>query len=194
MYYIRKYTQSYWLRNQDYLSTNEISAEAVTRDLEARKNTLSFWRVNNIDDIYAGKDLGFLAFIGSLKSIDTTQVIIFNEDELNNFPLENNDGDTSLQISQDFHTDIIDLKLSSLNIFAKMFADKLYNSNADKESLTTKIKAGGKKHIIDKLQNDIDSLPIKTYTKTTISEIINNALHENTLTEEQLPKHMKDIL
>ena len=192
MFYIRKYTQSYWLKAQDIYATGEISAEAVTRDLVAHKNTLSLWRIENLNDL--SKQKGFLAFLGSQDNLDTFDIIVFHESELSGFDLFDNDGKTSLESYKSLHTDITNLRLSSLSKFAEIFSSKLYEEVEKKEELTGQIKKSKKDQDIARLKQELESLLIKRFTKKSIKDAINDAIKEKLISENDLPPTFEKIL
>ncbi len=171
MYYIRKFTNSLW-HQYDYTATGKISGEAVTISLAAKKNELSLWRTTNLSLI---EEEGLLALLGSMESLDTVDIIIFEKQELIDVGLTLIDtpGATRINALQQLHTDIIELDLELLTGFAHLFANRLHEGEVKKESLLEV-----KKKDVDQYKLELKGLTLQRYTKSMIKTIINKAIDD----------------
>lgn len=143
---IRKIDKSKWLQN-DIVSGEHVSADAVTNCLKTSSNTLSTWRIDNEAQI----DDAVLAIVSAHQHLDTIDVVCMSQDQLGEVGINMQDapGVTPVVDLVDNHVDIVGLTYKSLGKVAhcivKCFSDnsvKRYTRGSLKKLLRTAIESG----------------------------------------------------
>lgn len=175
---VRKITKSKWFNVNDIqneiLDPDDISADALTSCLRTSKNTLSLWRV---DDIENEDELNtiVLALVANSKSerLSTVDILYFEYDE-NLFDekginFEISDGDTTIKSCVDKHIDIVKLNLKTISIVVKLFCEFLNKSQSKRFSAKT-IEKLLKKHL-ENNPNDKEGLTQELLDKLGLSPL-----------------------
>lgn len=145
---IRKITRSKWPReNYESLTSNDISADAVTSCLRTTRNTLSTWEVSSTQEI----NEAILALVSGFERIDTIDIVIIEKQELldKGFELINTPGLTPVVDLVETHIDISSLNYASIGGFSEIMIECLksekvlrYNKKKLINILEEAIKAG----------------------------------------------------
>ena len=143
---VRKIDKSKWLQN-DIVSGEDVSADAVTNCMKTSGNTLSTWRIDNEAQI----DDAVLAIVSAHQHLDTIDVVWMSQDQLGeeDIIMQDAPGLTPVVDLVDNHVDIVDLTYKSLGKVAhciiKCFSDnsvKRYTRGGLKKLLRTAIESG----------------------------------------------------
>ena len=87
MFYIRKLSKkSNLFRIRDAISNSNIEADVLKQELGTTRNTLSFWKCEDITDM---KNV-MKAILLSATSIETSQFIVINDEMLDKYGIERN--------------------------------------------------------------------------------------------------------
>lgn len=143
---VRKIDKSKWLQN-DIVSGEDVSADAVTNCMKTSGNTLSTWCIDNEAQI----DDAVLAIVSAHQHLDTIDVVWMSQDQLGEegIIMQDAPGFTPVVDLVDNHVDIVDLTYKSLGKVAhcivKCFSDnyvKRYTRGSLKKLLRTAIESG----------------------------------------------------
>lgn len=143
---IRKITKSKWVNVNDAqnkkLDPDDIFADAVTSCLRTSGNTLSFWK---IDDINNEDELNMivLSLIANSKNehLSTIDILYFEYDEKVfsqkgiNFEVSN--GDTTIKSCVGKHIDMVKINLKTISVVVELFCDFLNKSQSKRFSKGT---------------------------------------------------------
>ncbi len=113
---VRKIDKAKWLQN-DIISGEEVSADAITICTRTSKNTLSTWLISDVTQI----NNAVLAIVTGQHHLDTIDVVCLHQEELqdNGLALEETKGTTPIEHLSDSHRDIVNITYSSLGIIAQ---------------------------------------------------------------------------
>ena len=127
-YWVRKITRSKW--PDELISINTIPADVITSELRTQKNTLSFWRIETLDDL----EKAALALAASSKStkIETIDIVYIPEDEFQSAKLETciTPGDTVVPDLAGLHRDLSSLNYSALGVISSIIHANMKHENA----------------------------------------------------------------
>lgn len=138
---IRKISRSKWVNVQapqnDQLNPQDLSSDALTSCLRTTQKTLSFWLVDDINDIKDESKLSVavLALVANkaTTSLGKLDIIYFPYDiddlKKKGFIFDNTTGDTTIQSYQTKHLDMIDLNLEKIVSVANFFCELLNKGN-----------------------------------------------------------------
>jgi len=112
---VRKIEKAKWLQN-DILSGEDISADAITNCMKTTGNTLSTWLIRTLDEVPEA----VLAIVSSHQHIDTIDVVCLDRSLLEGqgINLHSTPGKTPVRDLVDRHIDISNLAYKSLGILA----------------------------------------------------------------------------
>lgn len=143
---VRKIDKSKWLQN-DIVSGEDVSADAVTNCMKTSGNTLSTWCIDNEAQI----DDAVLAIVSAHQHLDTIDVVWMSQGQLGEegIIMQDAPGLTPVVDLVDNHVDIVDLTYKSLGKVAhcivKCFSDnyvKRYTRGSLIKLLRTAIASG----------------------------------------------------
>lgn len=123
---IRKITRSKWMQN-DIISSEDISADAITNCMKTTLNTLSTWEVSEEDYIPDA----VLAIVSSYEHLDMVDVVCLKRNSLESsgLKLESTEGQTPVRDLVNNHIDICGLTYQSLGIVAKQIVEEIRADN-----------------------------------------------------------------
>lgn len=145
MFYIRKLSKkSNLFRIRDAISNSNIEADVLKQELGTTRNTLSFWKCEDITDM---KNV-MKAILLSATSIETSQFIVINDEMLDKYGIERNyeeKGITGYKGYENLHVNLCNLNYEKigliLNIFKDISTNKQYTPELKKDDV--------KKYIIE---------------------------------------------
>ena len=129
---VRKINMAKWMQN-DILSGNDVSADAITNCMRTNQNALSTWQVNNENEIKEA----VLAIVASHQHLDTIDIVFLDHDYLKKIGinLRSTPGDTPVKELINNHIDICELTYNSLGVIAKNIVQAIKD---DKKKRVTK--------------------------------------------------------
>ena len=147
-YLVRKISRAKW--PDQVCNIEELNGDAIS-DLRTTANTLSLWRVEDLDAI----DEAALALAASSKSehIETLHVVWFCEDDVlkQGFILaDDSPGDTIISSMVNDHRDLCELNYKSLGKFSEMIMQGVAEKNCRRYP-----KAIMKKAFVDAYRKDL---------------------------------------
>jgi hypothetical protein len=133
-YLVRKIAPAKW---SDTSSLEALSADALTADLRTRDNTLSLWEIDSEDEL--DDAVLALAISKNATKIEKMDLVVIPKETIlaKELSIRASPGDTFAEELSNIHREIVDLKYSSLGIFAQIIID-LLSKNAP--TTITKIK------------------------------------------------------
>lgn len=143
---VRKINKAKWMQN-DILSGQDVSADAITNCMKTYQNALSAWRVSHEDEVVDA----ILAMVAGQEHLDTMDVVFINRSSLegNGINIKLTPGITPVKELVDKHVDICDLTCHLLGVVAeniiKSIKDekiKRYTQRDLKKILIEAIEAG----------------------------------------------------
>jgi hypothetical protein len=119
---VRKINKAKWMQN-DILSGEDVSADAINNSLKTTDNTLSAWQVAGAEAI----EDAVLAIVSSHKHLDTIDVVCLDPSSLesNGIMLQSNPGGTPVRDLIDRHIHICDLTYRTLGTVAEQIVHAL---------------------------------------------------------------------
>lgn len=123
---VRKINIAKWFQS-DLNEGEEVSADAITSCLRTTKNTLSFWYIDNLDNL---KDV-VLAMSNTFTSLDKADFVIldFNKTNLNDIQLKNTISNTKYNVMNNSHYDFENLNYKSLGVVKDLIKDELIKNS-----------------------------------------------------------------
>lgn len=126
-YLVRKITRSKW--PEEIIPVEEMPADVITSDLRTSQNTLSFWRIEKIEDL----EIAALALAASSKStsIEKIAIVYIPEEEIlaASIAVENSLGDTVVPDLAALHRDLSSLTLGSLKKVSELINRNMHQSH-----------------------------------------------------------------
>ena len=121
---VRKIDKAKWMQN-DILSGEDVSADAITNSLKTTDNTLSAWQVAGAEAI----EDAVLAIVSSHKHLDTIDVVCLDPSSLesNGIRLQSTLGNTPVKNPISQHIGICDLTYRTLGTVAEQIVHVLKN-------------------------------------------------------------------
>lgn len=118
-YYIRKFSRAKWslLEPCDDNILENYRADTIANDIRTHGNTLSVWRVDTLSD----EDIEPIKLVNSLlgDNISSIQLLCIPEELLENFCIDQEDGDTIVEQYRSLHYNISNLSVKLLIDFAR---------------------------------------------------------------------------
>jgi hypothetical protein len=146
-YFIRKIDKAQWVKTNP--ETGDIAADAITNCLYTNKNSLSFWKVDDLNDETI---INIIIAISSTftSGLDTFDIVVLSADEvLENQELLQTPPTSPIVEMHENHYDLINLTLSRLGFVARL----IYTQIADKKDMRFtrgRLKAIMRQFVIDK--------------------------------------------
>ncbi len=139
MIFARKISKGKWEKAleacpEDENGVDNFPADTLSLDLCAKKNELSIWVVESCDAL---EDV-VLALMGN-ESSHIERIYILYVDNLSDFELKENPGNTKIESLKNNHRDIISLNYKKMGELAKLFLDA-YRNNKYKSFSESKVK------------------------------------------------------
>lgn len=108
---VRKIDKAKWLQN-DIVSGDDVSADAITNCMKTRNNTLSAWRIESVAEV----DEAVLAIVSAHQQLDTIDVVWVSKKQLeaDGISIQETPGITPIADLVDHHVDVVDLTYKSL--------------------------------------------------------------------------------
>lgn len=139
MFYIRKLSKkSNLFKIRDAASNSNIEADVLKQELGTTRNTLSFWRCEDITDLKNAMK----AILLSTTSIETSQFIIVNDEMLDKCGIERDyeeKGITGYSGYENLHVNLCNLDYGKigaiLNIIKEISEDKAYIPELKREDV-----------------------------------------------------------
>ena len=139
MFYIRKLSKkSNLFRIRDAISNSNIEADVLKQELGTTRNTLSFWKCEDITDM---KNV-MKAILLSATSIETSQFIVINDEMLDKYGIERNyedKGITGYKGYENLHVNLCNLDYEKigaiLNIIKEISKNKTYIPELKREDV-----------------------------------------------------------
>lgn len=121
MFLARMVSRAKWER-KEWMSNEDISADAVTADLRTQNNSLSFWRCPEGTD--ADIDKVALAIATGRDKIDKVEIVLIDDKDLkkDGQTLKNSGGRTPVEILAKLHVDVTRLDYVRLGKIAQCVA------------------------------------------------------------------------
>lgn len=127
MYYVRKIKNSNLYKIKDCDSYEMIAADVLKQECSTTSNTLSFWKCKSLDNM---KDT-FKAILLSTTSIETTQFIIVDDQQLNEYKIETDDsepGVTGYLGFENLHVNFCNLTYRKIGELLQIYKNTLLKS------------------------------------------------------------------
>ena len=126
---VRKIEKGKWLQN-DIVSGEDVSADAITNCMKTKKNTLSMWRIDNEAQI----DDAVLAIVSAHHHLDAIDVVWINKDQLEEkgVSMQDTPGNTPVDDLVDNHVDVLDLTYISLGKVAHCIVKCFHDSSVER--------------------------------------------------------------
>ena len=130
------------------INLDTLQADAITGDLRTNKNTLSFWAVNDIDELK--KAVVALSFMPVSTDLEKIDVIWIDDKDLTQqgLVIEPTKGKTAAIRHIDIHRDVCNLTYSSLGIVASAVMNAIH-SGCYKRIGATMVKDYAKEALIN---------------------------------------------
>lgn len=142
MYYVRKIKNSNLFKIKDCNSCDLIAADVLRQECSTTSNMLSFWKCDTLDDI----NDTLKAILLSTTSIETTQFIIVDDEQLNKYQIETDDsepGKTGYCGFENLHINFCNLTYGKIGALLS-----IYQESSTRSELVPKLqKAEVKKYI-----------------------------------------------
>lgn len=172
-YYVRKIARAKW-RLLEKGAENRIEnyyADTIANDMRTQGNTLSLWRVESL----SSQDIEPVIVINSLlgDTISKIDLLFIPEEFLNDFTLEQKDGNTVVWKYKNLHYDIVELSVQKHLLFAKDVVLKILtleeqrSQSGEKKNQTLIMRVGEPRQLemitkwIDQGDIDVHDLKIK---------------------------------
>jgi hypothetical protein len=123
---IRKIDKGKWISQDTVIEPP--SADALTKDLPTKRNTLSVWYIDNETEL----EEAVLAIIsGQPHSLETIDIVILEDTYLinNNINIEKTNGETPVVDLKERHRDLSSLNCWTLVKIAEYIAENIKNNN-----------------------------------------------------------------
>ena len=119
---VRKIEKAKWMQN-DIISGEDISADAITNCLKTKGNTLSVWEVDTENHV----EQAVLAIAASAQHIETIDVVLMNPEYLIESDVDYIQSEIPLPVEDliNMHHDICKITYKKLGIIAYHIADKI---------------------------------------------------------------------
>jgi hypothetical protein len=143
---VRKINKAKWMQN-DILSGEDVSADAITTCMKTFQNALSTWRVSREEEV----EDAVLAMVAGQERLETMDVVFIDRSSLEDkgINLKSTPGITPLKELINKHIDICDLTYRLLGVVAENIVRsikdekiKRYTKKDLKKILTEAIEAG----------------------------------------------------
>lgn len=151
-YFVRKISKGKWKSDSD---DAVIKADALTSCLRTSGNTLSFWRVEDLNQIDEAK----LAIASSNSNLDTFDIVVFSTAEMEALgaPIVATPGQTACTDLENTHRDLAELNSDHLIKLSYAVLDKVKQDEVERVTLAkarTMMKAA-----VDSQRLDVSKLP-----------------------------------
>lgn len=127
-YWVRKVTRSKW--PEEVLPVESMPADVISSELRTQKNTLSFWRIETLDEL----EKAALALSVSSKStsIETIDMVYISEEEITNsqIAVECSPGDTVIPDLAGLHRDLCALNYRTLGVVSSIINHNMKQNHA----------------------------------------------------------------
>lgn len=119
-YLVRKISRSKWQLTDE---VQPVNADAITLCLKTSSNTLSFWRIDSLDDIASG----VLAIAASNDNLDKLDIIVIDEDKILGLDISIGvtPGKTACEDLISSHRDLINLTVRDLAVVSEAIVDEI---------------------------------------------------------------------
>lgn len=127
MYYVRKIKNSNLYKIKDCDSCDLIAADVLKQECSTTSNTLSFWKCDTLDDM----EDTIIAILLSTTSIETTQFIIINDEQLNKFQIDTDDsepGKTGYSGFEHLHVNLCNLTYGKIGALLSIYKESSVRS------------------------------------------------------------------
>lgn len=163
-YYIRKISPAKWPQKGKSVKVGEVRADAITGDIRTSEDTISLWRIEDIDEL----EQAVLALASAGDKAVTYNVLSIPEEmmEKYNLELKETDGNTPVRELAKTHRDVVNVTYAGLGRFAQVImealeADKLHTITKKqvKNLIVTAYKAGkiDKDKLKDRMREEIEA-------------------------------------
>jgi len=144
VYFLRKITQGKWAKAWEMpgILPCDVDADTLTCDLRTDENKLSFWKVENDNDL----DDAFIALASNMNSLGTIVAVKIKDDDFDKLSFNEELGETPTFNINQKHCNIINLTYGTFEIV-----------------ITAILKAIRENYVIRKTKGEMKSLLIKAY-------------------------------
>ena len=130
-YWVRKISRGKW--PEKIIPVDDMPADIISKDLRTEKNTLSFWRIENLDDL----ERAALALAASSKStsIETIEVVYIPEEDIYSASFEvddNSPGDTIVPDLAKMHRDLCALNFRKLGMISSLINNNIHQDHCQR--------------------------------------------------------------
>ena len=119
---VRKIEKAKWMQN-DIVSGEDISADAITNCLKTKENNLSVWKVDTENNV----EQAILAIAASAQHIETIDVVLISPEYLTQKDVDYSQSEIPVPVEDliNIHYDICKVTYKKLGIIAYHIADKI---------------------------------------------------------------------
>lgn len=144
-FFVRKIEKAKWLQN-DIISGQVPSADAITNCTKTNRNMLSVWEIDKMEDI----NLAILALLCRQEHLDSIDVVCFTSESISGkgINIEETDGKTTFELMKKKHRDLSKLDYDKLGEIAELIIEEI------KEKRDIRISVGKQKEILKKAIKD----------------------------------------
>lgn len=141
MYYVRKIKNSNLFKIKDCDSCDMIAADVLKQECSTTSNTLSFWKCATLD-LDDMKDT-LKAILLSTTSIETTQFIIVDDEQLDKCQIETDDselGKTGYSGFENLHVNLCNLTYGKIGALLSIYKESSTHSDFSPKLQKTDVK------------------------------------------------------